>query len=136
MRATPSNARHMHTENQYVCFAHEGFAVAGAANENKVYVWDAKCRDQLLTLDHGGKFVKFRTGDSTDRWHRGFESTHSSGVSSVVVPKVLVALLTQNIVHVCGRGRQVFDHDWHGKPWKTLCFPVGNGSAQHGDEYV
>jgi hypothetical protein len=101
MRATPSHAQHMHTENQYICFAHEGFAVSGTVNENKVYVWDAKCRDQLLTLDHGGKFVKFGTDDSTDRWHRGFESMYSSGVSSAVVLKVLVALLTQNIDHVC-----------------------------------
>ena len=47
----------MRTDNQFVCFAHEGFAVAGSANENKVYIWDAECGDELLTLDHGGKFV-------------------------------------------------------------------------------
>jgi len=34
--------------------------VAGSANENKVYVWDTECRDKLLTLDHGGKFVNLR----------------------------------------------------------------------------
>lgn len=60
MRVTPLGAQHMRTENQFVCFAHEGFAVAGSANENKVYVWDAECGDELLTLDHGGKFVNLR----------------------------------------------------------------------------
>jgi WD40 repeat protein len=37
-----------------VCFAHEGFAVAGAAGESRVHVWDAECGDWLLFLDHGG----------------------------------------------------------------------------------
>ncbi len=63
MRVTPLDTQHMHTEKQSVCFAHEGFAVAGSANGNKVYVWDAECGDELLTLDHGGKFVKFEKDD-------------------------------------------------------------------------
>jgi len=67
MRVTPMDAQHMHTENQAVFFAHEGFAVAGSANENKVYVWDAECGDQLLTLDHGGKFAKFEKDDGTNK---------------------------------------------------------------------
>ncbi|KAN0130417.1 hypothetical protein V8E53_011818 [Lactarius tabidus] len=37
--------------NQPLYFAHEGFAVAGAANDMKV--WDTECGDQLLSLDHG-----------------------------------------------------------------------------------
>lgn len=72
MRVTPLDAHHMRTEGQSVCFAHEGFAVAGSVNESKVYVWDAECGDELLTLDHGGKFVKLGKGDSTNKWHRGF----------------------------------------------------------------
>jgi len=40
-------------KNQPVCFAHEGFAVAGASNESQVHVWDAKYGNQLLSLDHG-----------------------------------------------------------------------------------
>lgn len=38
-----------------VCFAHEGFAVAGAAGGNKVHLWDAEHGDELLSLDHGGE---------------------------------------------------------------------------------
>lgn len=38
-----------------VCFAHEGFAVAGAAGGNKAHVWDAERGDELLSLDHGGE---------------------------------------------------------------------------------
>ena len=38
-----------------VCFAHEGFAVAGlATGESKVHVWNAGRGDRLLSLDHGG----------------------------------------------------------------------------------
>ncbi|KAI0285547.1 WD40-repeat-containing domain protein [Russula brevipes] len=40
-------------KNHPVCFAHEGFAVAGAASDTKVYVWDAERGDLLLSLDHG-----------------------------------------------------------------------------------
>lgn len=36
-----------------VCFAHEGFAVAGAAGGNKAHVWDAIHGDELVSLDHG-----------------------------------------------------------------------------------
>ncbi|KAH9997446.1 hypothetical protein BJV74DRAFT_794940 [Russula compacta] len=39
-----------------MCFAHEGFAVAGAAGESRVHVWDAECGDWLLFLDHGKDF--------------------------------------------------------------------------------
>jgi len=60
MQVTPPDTQHMCTENQSVCFSHEGFAVASSANENKVYVWDTECGDKLLTLDHGGKFVNLR----------------------------------------------------------------------------
>jgi len=63
MRVTPLDTQRMCTENQSVCFVHEGFAVAGSANGNKVYVWDAECRDELLTLDHGSMFVKFEKDD-------------------------------------------------------------------------
>jgi hypothetical protein len=38
-----------------VCFAHEGFAMAGAGGESKVHVWDAEHGDRLLSLDHGGE---------------------------------------------------------------------------------
>jgi hypothetical protein len=41
--------------NQPVCFAHQGFAVAGTAGGACVYVWDAERGDQLLSLNHGGK---------------------------------------------------------------------------------
>ena len=61
MRATPSNAQHMCTENQYVCFAHEGFAVAGAANENKVYVWDAVKVQGLEKCDVHGLLAAYST---------------------------------------------------------------------------
>jgi hypothetical protein len=43
-------------KNPPVGFAHKGFAVAGTANNNKVYVWDSEWGDQLLSLDHGGKY--------------------------------------------------------------------------------
>jgi hypothetical protein len=42
-------------ETPSVCFAHEGFAVAGAAGESKVHVWDMERGDRLLSLDHGGE---------------------------------------------------------------------------------
>ncbi|KAI9464151.1 WD40-repeat-containing domain protein [Lactarius psammicola] len=41
---------------QRVCFAHEGFAVAGAGGDNKVHVWDAERGDQLMCLEHGEDF--------------------------------------------------------------------------------
>ena len=63
MRVTLLDMQHMRTQNQAICFAHEGFAVAGSVNGNKVYVWDAECGDELLTLDHGGKLVAFEKGD-------------------------------------------------------------------------
>jgi hypothetical protein len=47
-------------KNQPVCFAHEGFAVAGAAGEACVYVWDTERGDQLLSLDHGGKLPNIK----------------------------------------------------------------------------
>jgi hypothetical protein len=43
-------------KRQPLCFVHEGFAVAGAASERSVYVWDAERGDELLSLDHGGEF--------------------------------------------------------------------------------
>jgi hypothetical protein len=60
-RAMPSpfEAQRRPTNNLPVCFAHEGFAVAGAINDNKVRVWDAEHGDQLLSLDHGGKCLRF-----------------------------------------------------------------------------
>ncbi|SRR6266702_2266639 len=42
---------------QRVCFAHEGFAVAGAGGDNKVHVWDAERGDQLMCLEHGGTYI-------------------------------------------------------------------------------
>ena len=51
MRALPLEAQN----KQSVCFVHEGFAVAGTASENKVFVWDAERGDKLLSLDHGGR---------------------------------------------------------------------------------
>lgn len=45
---------------QRVCFAHEGFAVAGASGDNKVRVWDCERGDQLLCLEHGGKCIRAR----------------------------------------------------------------------------
>lgn len=42
-------------KNHPVCFAHEGLAVAGAASDTKVHVWDAERGDLLLSLDHGGE---------------------------------------------------------------------------------
>ena len=47
-------------KNQPVCFAHQGFAVAGAAGEARVCVWDAERRDELLSLDHGGKLPNIK----------------------------------------------------------------------------
>jgi hypothetical protein len=44
-----------------VCFAHEGFAVAGAASDTKVHVWDAEWGDLLLSLDHGGECLRLRS---------------------------------------------------------------------------
>lgn len=38
-----------------LCFAHGGFAVAGAAGGNKAHIWDADRGDELLSLDHGGE---------------------------------------------------------------------------------
>ena len=56
MKAAVRTTQYKLAKNQPVCFAHEGFAVAGAANERVVYVWDAEHGDQLLSLDHGGEF--------------------------------------------------------------------------------
>ena len=61
-----------------VCFAHDGFAVAGAAGEKSVYVWDVERGEQLLSLDHGGEFPNYKENNS-DIYHRGFKGTHSSG---------------------------------------------------------
>jgi hypothetical protein len=55
---TELGTQHNLAKSQPVCFAHEGFAVAGAAGGNSVYVWDAECGDQILSLDHGGEFPK------------------------------------------------------------------------------
>jgi hypothetical protein len=66
-------------KNQPVCFAHEGFAVAGAAGEAFVVVWDAESGDQLLSLDHGGKLPNIRRIRHTKMSRRGFESTRSGG---------------------------------------------------------
>jgi len=46
-------------QNQPVSFAHEGFAVAGAAGDSQVYVWDGERGDRLLSLNHGGEFPRF-----------------------------------------------------------------------------
>jgi hypothetical protein len=70
-----------------VCFAHEGFAVAGAAGGNKAHLWDAERGDELLSLDHGGECRKFEE-DRTKSYHRRFESTQSDG-ALYVVPKEL-----------------------------------------------
>ena len=43
-------------ETPMVCFAHEGFAIVGAAAaEFKVHAWDVEHRDWLLTLNHGSE---------------------------------------------------------------------------------
>ena len=44
-------------KNRPVCFAHEGFAVAGAASDTKVLVWDTERGDQLLSLNHSGEYA-------------------------------------------------------------------------------
>ncbi|KAH9024364.1 WD40-repeat-containing domain protein [Lactarius pseudohatsudake] len=49
----PPTARPKLSKNQPVCFAHEGFAVVGAASDTEVYVWDTERGDQLLSLNHG-----------------------------------------------------------------------------------
>ena len=46
-------------KNQPLCFAHGGFAVAGAAGDTKVYVWDNERGDQLLSLNHGSECAHF-----------------------------------------------------------------------------
>ena len=51
-----SELQYKPAKSQPVCFAHEGFAVAGATSEKSVYVWDAERGEQLLSLDHGGEF--------------------------------------------------------------------------------
>lgn len=71
-------SQHKLTKSQPVCFAHEGFAVAGTASEKFVYVWDAERGDQLLSLDHGGEFPKHKM-NNTEMYHREFKSTHISG---------------------------------------------------------
>lgn len=70
-----------------VCFAHEGFAVVGAASGNKAHVWDAERGDELLSLDHGGQCHEF-VEDRTNSYYRRFESTQPDG-ALYVVPKVL-----------------------------------------------
>jgi len=67
MQTMPFEAQHKPIKNPPVCFAHEGFAVAGAANDNKVYVWDSERGDQLLSLNHGGKYPRFQ--DNTKKSH-------------------------------------------------------------------
>jgi hypothetical protein len=72
------------TKNQLlmVCFAHGGFAVAGAVGEACVHVWDAERGDELLSLNHGGKLsIKYKrcNNHNTKKFHRGFESTCSCG---------------------------------------------------------
>lgn len=49
-------ARDKSVKDKPVCFAHEGFAVAGAAGGNKAHVWDSERGDELLSLDHGGEY--------------------------------------------------------------------------------
>ena len=50
------------TKNRPVCFAHEGFAVAGAASDMKVLVWDTEHGDQLLSLNHGSEYAHIWEG--------------------------------------------------------------------------
>ena len=59
VQAASFEAQHKPTKNRPICFAHEGFAVAGAANDHKVHVWDAEHGDELQSLDHGGKHPRF-----------------------------------------------------------------------------
>jgi hypothetical protein len=77
---------------QPVCFAHEGFAVAGAARERSVYIWDAERGDQLLSLDHGGESPKY-FGNTTQRYDRGFQGTRTSGALNAVLCEVTYANL-------------------------------------------
>ena len=44
-------------KNHPVCFAHEGFAVAGATSDTKVLVCKTECGDQLLLLNHSGEYA-------------------------------------------------------------------------------
>ena len=60
IQTTQLEGQHKLAKSQPVCFAHEGFAVAGAAREKFVYVWDVERGDQLLSLDHGGEFPKHK----------------------------------------------------------------------------
>ena len=72
-------------KNQPVCFAHGGFAVAGASNESQVHLWDAERGDRLLSLDHGGSCHELGSEeDHTKKHRRGFESTHGGGELSVI----------------------------------------------------
>lgn len=46
-------------QDKPICFAHEGFAVAGTVGGNKAHIWDAERGDELLSLDHGGECHEF-----------------------------------------------------------------------------
>jgi hypothetical protein len=67
MQTTSFEAQHKPIKNPPVCFAHEGFAVAGTENDEKVYVWDSERGDLLLTVNHGGKYPIFQ--NSTKKSH-------------------------------------------------------------------
>jgi hypothetical protein len=71
---------------QRVCFAHEGFAVAGAGGDSTVRVWDAKRGDQLLCLEHGGKCICTPSvlKKNNVELNRGFQSGRIGGASCLV----------------------------------------------------
>ena len=69
LKTGPTLAQDKPIKDKPVCFAHEGFAVAGAAGRNKVHVWDVGRGDELLSLDHGGEchgFEEDRTKNITE----------------------------------------------------------------------
>ena len=88
-------------DNQYACFAHDGFAVAGTASNSRVLLWDAKRGDQLLCLDHGGKLRFFFDIDHIDLWY-----TDCSKVCTLVV-RCLYFTMEPHLVTVYGIK---FDH--------------------------
>lgn len=96
MQTIPFEAQCKLIKNPPVRFAHEGFAVAGAGNNDKVYVWDSERGDQLLTLNHGGKYPRLQNNtQSLTSPHRRFESMHSGGALCMALQKV--ALLTRPV---------------------------------------
>ena len=90
-----------------MCFAHEGFTVAGAATgESKVHMWDAGRGDQLLSLDHGSEYNIQEKGTVLNRSILDSYKAHSLMVRNI--QHMMTNLLIQHSIDYFREGQGLF----------------------------